>query len=271
MPIDQEWPCYQICHSVISRKQCLISLVWWLHNQKTAGARSDVSMLIEVNSPSPSSIVNIAEIADDKSASWPLSVIVSVYRHANGPLGLGSPSFSLSCCLHRPRSPLDSSTWPQLLLSPPLPSTLSSPTDPLAESVGTICAGEVTFNLPGYYFLLNVFILNTKHRLTYTTLCLFLQCSCLDNSILSSWQHALPAGIAVRSGHKMNVLFCCFFLKMSERVDHSKLLVGCTPPSPQDNGVKAPSPATPNGISGRKWMNEWKMTSRDDFNIKNNV
>lgn len=156
--------------------------------------------------PLPRQLFNIAEIADDKSASWPLSVIMSVYRHANGPLGLGSPSFSLSCCLQRPHSPLDSSTWPQLLLSPPLPSTLPSPTDPLAESVGTICAGEVTFNLPGYYFLLNVFILNTKHRLTYTTLCLVLQCSCLDNSTLSSWKHAHPAGIAVRSGHKLNVL-----------------------------------------------------------------
>lgn len=53
------------------------------------------------------------------------------------------------------------------LLSPPL---TPSPTDPLAESVGTICAEEVTFSLPGYYFSPHCFYLNTKHRLPYAIL-----------------------------------------------------------------------------------------------------
>lgn len=106
-------------------------------------------------------LFNIAEIADDTSASWPVSVIVSVFSSVHcknlGPLGLRSPCLSLSCCPCRPHSPLDSGIRPQPLLSPPLPSTLPSPTDPLAESVGAICGGEATFSLPGCYFSLHWF------------------------------------------------------------------------------------------------------------------
>lgn len=123
-------------------------------------------------------LFNIAEIADDTSASWPVSVIVSVFSSAHcknlGPLGLRSPCLSLSCCPCRPHSPLDSGIRPQPLLSPPLPSTLPSPTDPLAESVGAICGGEATFSLPGCYFSLHWFFfflnINTKHGLTYAIL-----------------------------------------------------------------------------------------------------
>ncbi len=98
-------------------------------------------------------------------------LFLAAYTANLGPLGLGSPCLSLSCCPRRPHSPLDSGVQPQPVLLPPLPSTFPSPTDPLAESVGAICAGEVTFSLPGCYFLFTVFFLkNTKPRLTYAML-----------------------------------------------------------------------------------------------------
>lgn len=106
--------------------------------------------------------------ADLRASSCPF---LALYTANLGPLGLGSPCLSLSCCLRRPHSPLDGGTRPQPLLSPPLPTTLPSPTDPLAESVGAICGGEATFSLPGCYFLFTDWKkILTKHRLTYAIL-----------------------------------------------------------------------------------------------------
>lgn len=155
-------------------------------------------------------LFNIAEIADDTSASWPVSVIVSVFSSVHcknlGPLGLRSPCLSLSCCPCRPHSPLDSGIRPQPLLSPPLPSTLPSPTDPLAESVGAICGGEATFSLPGCYFSLHWFFLLLKYKhkaraylrntcLPHWFSLLLLHKSCLHNIAHGSWQHTLTGRV----------------------------------------------------------------------------
>lgn len=127
-----------------------------------------------------------------------MSVSTSVFSRVNGPLGLGSPCLSPSRCPRRPHSPLDSGARPQPLLSPPLPSTLPSPTDPLAESVGTICAGEVTFSLPGYYFLLAVlfyfyfYFFRHKSQANLRNTCLTLLLSPVASLVLLRQQCAWP-------------------------------------------------------------------------------
>lgn len=162
---------------------------------------------------------------------WASSRLFLAVCSANdGPLGLGSPCLSLSCCPRRPHSPLDSGVRPQPLLSPPLPSTLPSPTDPLAESVGTICAGEVTFSLPGCYFLFCFFFFfveNTKHRAYLRNTCLtlwfslpLLHRSCLHNTALGLWQHT-------HTGRMSNLDMRWFLFSKINGLEFQSLHWGC--------------------------------------------